>query len=331
MTPDGAGALTTRRAEAADEASVLALAARALGWQGDDRDAAFFAWKHRENPFGPSPMWLALDGDRVAGFRTFLRWEFDTPEGGVARAVRAVDTATDPDYQGRGIFSRLTLQAVDELRDEGIAFVFNTPNEKSRPGYLKMGWQVVGRVPVAVRPRSLPALVRMATSRVAAEKWSEASPSADSAADVISGSDAAIDDLLASLPRDGRLRTRRSPAYLRWRYRFEPLHYRAVTGPRGLADGLAVFRVRRRGKAREAALCEVLAPGADARAARMLMRQVVRVSGADYVVRGGAPDVRAGFVPLVRQGPILTWRSVTAVDQPDLAVWHLELGDVELF
>ena len=30
--------------------------------------------------------------------------------------------------------------------------MFNTPNDQSRPGYLKMGWQVVGRVPIGVRP-----------------------------------------------------------------------------------------------------------------------------------------------------------------------------------
>ena len=68
------------------------------------------------------------------------------------RAVRAVDTATDPDYQGRGLFTRLTLQAIDELRAEGVDFVFNTPNDQSRPGYLKMGWQVVGTLPTHVRP-----------------------------------------------------------------------------------------------------------------------------------------------------------------------------------
>ena len=83
------------------------------------------------------------------GFRTLMRWEFLDGER-VVRAVRAVDTATHPDYQGRSIFTRLTLHALDELVAEGVEFVFNTPNEQSRPGYLKMGWQVVGQLPTAV-------------------------------------------------------------------------------------------------------------------------------------------------------------------------------------
>src|SRR5690606_25693858 len=127
-----------------DEGAVLGLIEAALGRRPDPRNAAFFAWKHRENAFGASPAWVAVDGDRVVGFRTLMRWEFDTPEGPV-RAVRAVDTATHPDHQGRGIFSALTRRAVEELQNDGVGFVFNTPNDKSRPGYLKMGWREVGR------------------------------------------------------------------------------------------------------------------------------------------------------------------------------------------
>ena len=134
--------VSTRRASQADFPAVLALARRSLGWTDDD--AAFLEWKHVQNPFGASPMWVAESEGRVVGFRTFLRWELVHPDGATLRAVRAVDTATDPDFQGRGIFTRLTLEAIDELTAEGVDLVFNTPNEKSRPGYLKMGWREVG-------------------------------------------------------------------------------------------------------------------------------------------------------------------------------------------
>ena len=84
----------------ADLPAILALARRSLGWNGDDDDEEFFRWKHLENPFGASPMWVACVGDRVVGFRTFLRWEFARTDGAPVLAVRAVDTATDPDFQG---------------------------------------------------------------------------------------------------------------------------------------------------------------------------------------------------------------------------------------
>src|SRR2546430_9489017 len=128
--------LTVRGGGPADLPRVLELARRALGWTDDD--TSFLEWKHFETPFGASPMWIALDGERVVGFRTFLRWEFVRGQR-VLRAVRAVDTATDPAYQGRGIFSRLTLEAIDHLSSDGIQLIFNTPNAKSLAGYLKMG------------------------------------------------------------------------------------------------------------------------------------------------------------------------------------------------
>src|SRR5205823_70862 len=123
------------------------------------------------NPFGASPAWVALDGDRVIGFRTFMRWEFGHA-GRVYRAVRAVDTATHPEYQGRGIFSQLTRAGLDAMHNDGVDYVFNTPNEQSRPGYLKMGWHLVGRLPVSVRVRSPFSGLRVLRARVPADKWS---------------------------------------------------------------------------------------------------------------------------------------------------------------
>jgi hypothetical protein len=38
-----------------------------------------------------------------------------------------------------------------------------------------------------------------------------------------------------------------------------------------------------------------------------------------------------GFVPLPKQGPILTWRALAQLDAPAMADWALTLGDLELF
>src|SRR5262249_43359766 len=142
-----------------------------LGWADDPGFDRYFAWKHRENSFGASPSWVAVEAGRIVGFRTFLRWEFVDRQGNRARAVRAVDTATHPDAQGRGIFRRLTLHALDDLARDDVDFVFNTPNDKSRPGYLRMGWVDVGRVGTSVRVLGVGGARRMLHSRVPAERW----------------------------------------------------------------------------------------------------------------------------------------------------------------
>ncbi len=321
--------LTIRRATPADRPDILTLLAASLGRErSDPRYEALFAWKHEQNVFGRSPTWVACDGPRIAGFRALMRWEFRRGDL-IVRAVRAVDTATHPDYQGRGIFTRLTLQAIEELRAEGIAFVFNTPNDRSRPGYLKMGWQVVGRLPTTIRPVHLGAMPRIASARVAADRWSAETHAGDPAADVLSDA-AARAELLAALPVGPVLRTNRTAAYLRWRYGSSLLGYRAITAPRGLAGGVALFRVRRRGPARELALCDVLVPRGNRKVAARLVQAVFRAADADYLIQiGGGVVTPGGMFRLPGQGPLLTWR---AVEDPVLPrAWDLTLGDIELF
>jgi GNAT superfamily N-acetyltransferase len=335
MTATAPGAarddLVIRRAVEADRGPIASLLAVSLGRQADDaRFDVLFAWKHERNPFGASPMWVACDGDRIVGFRVLMRWQFERG-GHRFDAVRAVDTATHPEYQGRGIFTRLTLHALDDLRAAGVDFVFNTPNEQSRPGYLKMGWSVVGRVPVVVRPKSIGALARIARSRVPAERWSEPLTAGEPVEVALEHPDQ-VAALLASQPSAPRLRTARSVEYLQWRYGIETLGYRVFVGGGGPRDGVAFVRVRRRGAAREAVVADVIAPGGSRAATARLIRQVCREVDADYAIRVGAavagPD---GFVRLPRQGPILTWRAVCETQRPALREWELSLGDIELF
>lgn len=323
--------IEVRTAEPSDRRAVLELLSASLGWSPDDHFEAFFAWKHEANPFGASPGWVAVDDGAVVGFRTFLRWEHVTPSGDVLPAVRAVDTATRPDYQGRGIFRRLTLHALDDLREQGVACVFNTPNAQSRPGYLKMGWKAVGRLGVTARMTSPAAPLRLARARVAADLWSVTSAGGHPAAEVLA--DPGLPSLVASLGRGPGLRTHRTPAYLRWRFGFDPLAYRAVTLDGDVGAGVAVFRLRRRGPAVECVLCDVLAPAGDDGARRALVGRVARQCGADYVMRLGGPVLdRSGFVRAPGQGPTLTWYAL----RPDipgarLDDWSLAMGDIELF
>jgi GNAT superfamily N-acetyltransferase len=326
-------ALGVRAAAADDLPAVLELLQASLGWVPDDVYARYFAWKHHDSPFGRSPAWVAVDpaaGDRIVGFRTFSRWQFEHG-GATIAAVRAVDTATHPDYQGRGVFTLLTRHALDELRADGVDFVFNTPNDRSRPGYLKMGWQLVARLPVATTPASPLSLVRLARARTPADKWSAATTSGVPVADVLADASATTALLEAASPPAGRLRTRRTPAYLAWRYGFPPLRYRAVVSPEGVVGGMVVFRLRTRGAALEAAICEQLVPDGDHRTASSLVRQLLRETRADHAVQIGRARPSRGLLPVPGKGPTLVWRGVTATAMPTPDRWDLHLGDIELF
>jgi GNAT superfamily N-acetyltransferase len=324
-------AVSTRRASSEDFPAILELAREALGWS--DADASFLEWKHRANAFGESPMWVAEADGRIVGFRAFLRWELTAPDGTPLRAVRAVDTATDPAYQGRGIFTRLTLDALEEMRAEGVVLVFNTPNTKSLPGYLKMGWHQVGRLPVVVRPNRWRFPLVLATARRAAERAAVATDVGAPASVALGPVHAdEIAPVLARVPRTGGLRTRHTPASLAWRFGDPGLGYRLVHDG-ALERGFAVFRLRRRGSAVEAVVCEVVVPGGERAVAEALLR-LVAASDADYLIRLGSDGVTArGFVRLPHMGPVLVSRPLGAEGEwsvPALPGWSLTMGDVEL-
>jgi GNAT superfamily N-acetyltransferase len=315
--------LAVREATDDDLPQVLELLQSSLGWVPDEQYAAFYRWKHHDNPFGRSPAWVALDGDRIVGLRVWLRWRFRRA-GRTWEAVRAVDTATHPEYQGRGIFRLLTTSSLEVLREQGVAHVFNTPNERSRPGYLKMGWVDVGKLPTAVRFRSPVAAAKALKARVPADKWSLPTEVGTPAFEVLAD-DHRLLDLLGSLP-DDRIRTDLDADVLRWRYGFAPLHYRGLS-----VDGaVGLFRLRRRGPAVECVVGHLLAP--DDRRRDRLLSQIASVSGADQVLQlTDRPLHRGGFLPLPGGGPVLTWRAITETASPPLGDWDLTMGDVELF
>lgn len=325
--------LVVRPYRDADEPEVLALLGAALGGgPTGTRSRAFFRWKHMRNPFGRSLMLLAEERGRIVGVRAFMRWRFMAGDETLT-AVRAVDTATHPEFQGRGIFTRLTLAAVEELRAD-TDLIFNTPNEKSLPGYLKMGWQIVGQVPIRVRIRRPVRFARRVGSLGSEPGMVAVSPVGVAAADGL----ATVTDpsVLRSEP-DARIHTDGDEAYFGWRYGEAPeLGYRALVD-----DGAAVlFRVRPRGRLLEATAADVLAPAGDVAARARLLRRVGRAGRVDHVTcsfplgsAGAAAARRAMFVRAPR-GMTLTARPLRddlPLDVTDLRNWAAVLGDLEVF
>jgi GNAT superfamily N-acetyltransferase len=325
-----------------DEPGVLDLLTASLGGGPVGRRLPeFFRWKHLENPFGPSFMLVAEAEGRIVGLRAFMRWQFREGDR-IVRAVRAVDTATHPDHQGRGVFSMLTKTALDALRGEAD-LVFNTPNEKSLPGYLKMGWSVVGAIPVAIRVRKPLRFTRGLRSLTLQEDASRAGPHVDAdSATAMLRDGPGVEALLQEVPPPaGVLTTPRTVEYLRWRYGAAPrLDYRVVTEhAQGRLCGAAIFRVRARGTLWESTVAELIARRDDGRTVRRLLRRVRRAASVDHVachLPAAFAPARAAFSGFVRAPRGVTFvvnplRRELDPDPTDLRSWILSLGDIEVF
>jgi GNAT superfamily N-acetyltransferase len=341
------GEMVLRPADQTDRPAILELAKRTFGQGQIPDDPEYWSWKHDRNPFGPSAILVSEVDGCLVGLRVFMRWRWSAG-GQVFESVRAVDTATHPQWQGRGIFSRLTLALVDQMTKEGVAFVFNTPNKKSGPGYLKMGWSIVGRMTMWIRPLRPRRLMRAWLQRGGTHGGDglpcEAGRDFGSARALVA--EPGLADLLVRSVGTGKpLVTALTPAYLRWRYADAPgFDYRAAWTFRGGHGAAVVFRLKRQASLCELRLCEIMAaPTRDSvHLGAGLVRDVVGQCNADFASamgRLGTPEqrvlVRAGFFPVPRAAPVLTVRPLCVealvVDPLLPASWRLSTGTLELF
>jgi GNAT superfamily N-acetyltransferase len=330
-----------RPARREDTGPILTLIAESFAGRNVTSTPEYWRWKHELNPFGPSPILVAESGGRLVGLRAFMRWAWRSGERTI-RAVRAVDTATHPAFQRRGVFSKLTLALTGQLAAEGVGFVFNTPNAKSGPGYLKMGWRVATRLPIWVKPLRASILAARGLGIRRTEPPDTASlPPARAVLE-----QAGVEEIIARAERgDDRYHTHRTRPYLTWRFGTVPgLSYRASLARGGSDGALIVARGRNRFGLRELAVCEIIATqgSGGVRHGCQALQAMLAQTNADYVIASAAPDtteasvlLRSGFLRVPRAGPRVTvFRLALPDDAPALerwAHWRCSIGDLELF
>jgi hypothetical protein len=335
--------LVVRAYRDADEPEVLELLRGSLGeGPGGRRSPEYFRWKHVENHFGRSYMIVAESGGRIIGFRALMRWRFRVGDRTI-EAVRPVDTVTHPDERGRGVFSTLTRAALEALRGE-VDLVFNTPNPNSLPGYLKMGWQVAGRIPVSVRVVRPARFLAGKLRRGRPDRAPSGRPavSAPTAGEVLADG-RGIGALLeaSEVPGPGYA-TPRSVEYLRWRYGSAPqLGYHGVLfEDAGEPIGVALFRLRAEGSLWGLSVGDVVVRPGDVQTAGRLLRAARRSADVAYAAAAfpaGSSAARAHRGPTTIRAPhgmtfvVNPLRSDLEPDPRQLSSWALSTGDVEVF
>lgn len=275
--------MTIRKATTSDIPAIVELLKLSLGEGMIKKSEKAWRWKHIENPFGESPVLVAEEKGELIGVRAMMRWDFEQ-NGKVYKALRAVDTATHPAHHGRGIFKQLTLALIEQLKKEGYDFIFNTPNEQSRPGYLKMGWQAQYRIPIRVKTKlALAKGQDKSTFAIDPSKWLNV--------------------------------TEKQRRYLQWRYADNPLAaYHQLT----FEGGLAFFRVKEGKYFNELRLCDVVGDGAYAKALQKSLTRAMNSFGARVATVGSYTGNtkrqldKAGFLPKINKGLGLTTRELCA-------------------
>jgi GNAT superfamily N-acetyltransferase len=313
-----------REAVPEDKEEIVEVLIASLGTTDLPITTEIWNYKHVENPFGRSLVLLAEEEGKIVGVRAFMCWRWQE-NGEIFTTYRAVDTATHPKHQGKGIFKKLTLAAVKMATEKNDHFIFNTPNEKSRPGYLKMGWAVVDKLHIGLKP-AFNSFYKFDSNKVDYKVN-------------LKDSTEQIEKLCvkwnAFQKKSGKLFTPKTRDFLYWRYESNPLQKYEVLAEGGIY--LAVY-VKQRGRLKELRVAECLHnnDSGDLKLINKLISQLSKRFGVQFI--SYSPDLLdlGSFSIKGNIGPVFTLRELNLT--PDkrnellkIKNWNYSIGDLELF
>lgn len=311
-----------RKATEKDIPAIVEVLKASLGESLVKKSSRRWNFKHIDNPFGESVVLVAVEDGDIIGVRAFMRWQWQRGEKKFS-CFRAVDTATHPQHQGKGIFKKLTLEAIDIAQDGGGDFIFNTPNEKSRPGYLKMGWEEVDRLKVTAFPTNPFHWLKAGTRDVSIQKKASAQEL-----------EVLCNNWNEQKKLEQQLFTPKSPEYLGWRYENNPLQSYEVFSANGIY--LAGY-LKKHKYFNELRMAEIIYNDpAHKKEVKKVIEDWSRKFGATVVSASGISGDLTILKLAGKFGPVMTVRKLGLSDREYQAVSNLgnytySLGDLELF
>lgn len=89
----------------------------------------------------------------IVGYYAALPFTYKMATGEKILCGMVCDVMTHPDRRGKGIFTKIGRYATDDLKTKGLGFVTGYPiRPEVIPGHLKVGWKVVQKMPMYLRP-----------------------------------------------------------------------------------------------------------------------------------------------------------------------------------
>lgn len=313
-----------REATEVDTPEIVEVLKASLGEQDLPLSKEIWNFKHIKNPFGKSLVLIAIEDGKIVGVRAFMCWKWQFLDK-LYSTYRAVDTATHPNYQGKGIFKKLTLKAIELSKQKGDQFIFNTPNEQSLPGYLKMGWEAVDKLRIALKPAYSSFWKIYKTSIIYSSSIN---------------SDEKDIHLLCELwnskleAKEG-LFTPKSVEYLQWRYQLNPLQQYEIYCDKGIY--MAGYVKKRKG-VKELRIVECIFNDYKFNINKITSLINLWSSKFGIHVISYSPELLNLKLTLINSniGPVLTLRHLNLSKNEfntfkDINNWNYSLGDLELF
>jgi len=141
-----------------DEVRILEYKNSAVAPQ-DRRSLGYWEWQYTRNPSRITTIWIAEDGDTLAGHYALM------PLGMKVGAetfpgAQSVDTFTHDEYRRLGIFTALAERVYSLAGEHGISVLYGFPSVAAYEGFVKkLGWIKVTSVEKMNKPLDITSLV----------------------------------------------------------------------------------------------------------------------------------------------------------------------------
>jgi hypothetical protein len=119
-----------------------------------------YNWKFRGLIFNPPSFEYAGDLEsRIVAYYAALPYKYKV-NGREAVAGMVCDVMTDPEFQGKGLFTKIGRYATSDLKDRGVDFTTGFPiRPEVIPGHLKVGWVKAFQLPVYLKVMGLKSIL----------------------------------------------------------------------------------------------------------------------------------------------------------------------------
>jgi len=123
----------------------------------------WFAWKHREGPWGPSRGWVAIDDHGIGGLMFSLPWRYRVA-GTTFPAARLVDGGTVPRALRRGVFRLVVGRELSEWGpDTSPGILVATATPEAQQSHVKLGATGLAPIDFAYGFAPVPRRARLTT------------------------------------------------------------------------------------------------------------------------------------------------------------------------
>ncbi len=311
-----------REAIPSDIPEIIRVLRASIGEAKLPKTEEIWKYKHFDNPFGASIVLLAVVSGRIIGVRAFMKWEWNL-NGTQFSALRAVDTGILPEHQGKGVFKTLNSVGLELAKSRGDHFIFNTPNSKSLPANLKMGWNKIDKLKIVFIPGNF----RIRNFKKENFQYRESKNL------TVLDLNKLLDSYNNSQIQRGKIYTQKSLAYLHWRYEQNPLQEYQIIADRDFYLAAYLKPHKRFTELRIAEHIHYNQVGSDK--IKKAVSEMNKIFRAELISYTSGLNL-SSFQFSAKLGPVLVFRNLNLDAGPKKKVRHLinwsyTLGDLELF